>query len=419
MELKRILASDARSAIDSATAQYGQDVLVISNHRVNGQTELVVAVDLDDQLQPESPARPMTASSDFGSQLARIGAQPKSTPESNGHQQGAANGADHREYIRSREIVDLVRDELAALRREFRLSQQTSGWELGLSVSPAVQPLVSALTEAGVPAGLRTLLLDSIKDMGSEQDALQAIREQLGHALARPEALPPQTGVHLIAGPSGAGKTLMTARLASHAVSRLGARQVAVITYQDLRLGAWSQTQMLCAQTGIECFRADDAATLRLLLGELSHRSLVLIDTPGVQMGSRIAEVLALCPAAACHAIVPADASQATLNRVLRAPGVRWQSLMVSKLDESTQPWPLLQFLCDNSLPLSASSDGSNTIDLKCDLTAEALVEMAIAHLPLLPADEAPAGKHLKIEISQSQRVFAPSSPRGLRGPFN
>jgi len=158
---------------------------------------------------------------------------------------------------------------------------------------------------------------------------------------------------------------------------------------------------------------------LRLLLGELSHRSLVLIDTPGVQMGSRIAEVLALCPTAACHAIVPADASQATLNRVLRAPGVRWQSLMVSKLDESTQPWPLLQFLCDNSLPLSASSDGSNTIDLKCDLTVEALVEMAIAHLPLLPADEAPAGKHLKIEISQSQRVFSPSSPRGLRGPFN
>ena len=153
MELKRILASDARSAIDSATAQYGQDVLVISNHRVNGQTELVVAVDLDEQLQPESPAKPMTASSDFGSQLARIGAQSKSTPESIGHQQGAANGADQREYIRSREIVDLVRDELAALRREFRLSQQTTGWELGLSVSPAVQPLVSALTEAGYPRG--------------------------------------------------------------------------------------------------------------------------------------------------------------------------------------------------------------------------------------------------------------------------
>ena len=46
MELKRILARDTRSATEQAMALYGKDVLIISNHRVGGQTELVIALDL-------------------------------------------------------------------------------------------------------------------------------------------------------------------------------------------------------------------------------------------------------------------------------------------------------------------------------------------------------------------------------------
>ena len=46
MELKRILARDTRSATEQALARFGPNVFVISNHRVGGQTELVVAVDV-------------------------------------------------------------------------------------------------------------------------------------------------------------------------------------------------------------------------------------------------------------------------------------------------------------------------------------------------------------------------------------
>ena len=46
MELKRILAKDARQANEKAVALYGQDVLVISSCQVRGQTELIVAVDM-------------------------------------------------------------------------------------------------------------------------------------------------------------------------------------------------------------------------------------------------------------------------------------------------------------------------------------------------------------------------------------
>jgi flagellar biosynthesis protein FlhF len=419
MELQRILAPDTRSATDRATALFGPDVLIISNHRVNGQTELVVAVDLDEKALLARQDLAISNETAFSSHLSRIQVQTNGAETKQAIEPSWNAGEDERDYLRSREIVDLVRDELASLRREFSLSQQTSGWQNSLTPSDELGPLFAALTEAGMPTGLRMLLLDTIKNMGSEQDALFAIRDQLRQALARPSAPVPQNGVHLIAGPSGAGKSLMTARLASHAATKLNPKQVAIISYKDQRFGAWSQTQLLSAQIGVDCFRADDPATLRLLLSELSQRSLVLIDTPGIQMSLRIAEIVGVCPACVCHAIMPADASSATLKRVAQTSGVRWQSMMISKVDETSQPWPLLEFMCHNSLKISVASDGDHITNLKCDLTTDSLVQTAIANFSHMPPEQVQVGRPFQVEESVHPKVFSPRTPRGFRGPFN
>jgi flagellar biosynthesis GTPase FlhF len=58
MELKRILARDTRTATEQAIALYGPDVLVISNHQVDGQTELVVALDVQPEPAPAAVVAP-------------------------------------------------------------------------------------------------------------------------------------------------------------------------------------------------------------------------------------------------------------------------------------------------------------------------------------------------------------------------
>lgn len=146
MELKRILARDTRSAMEQAIKTYGPDVLVISNHQVGGQTELVVAIEAtgttDSQPAPKEPAAaaaPVQAvaaepeagpSADFRKSL-QAASQVASRQEAAVSSAGAPSAPqrsqeDARDYLRSREIVDLVRDEIAALRREFRMRQQTS-----------------------------------------------------------------------------------------------------------------------------------------------------------------------------------------------------------------------------------------------------------------------------------------------------
>ena len=58
------------------------------------------------------------------------------------------------------------------------------------------------------------------------------------------------------------------------AAERKGVESVAVISYSDQRAGAWSQIQMLCSQAGVDCLRANDPETLKMLLAELGHRLL-------------------------------------------------------------------------------------------------------------------------------------------------
>jgi flagellar biosynthesis GTPase FlhF len=175
------------------------------------------------------------------------------------------------------------------------------------------------------------------------------MQKQLTHAISREPSEAPRHGVHVLAGASGSGKTLMAARLAKQAVQDMGSEQVALISYRDMRAGAWSQMQILGSQAGVETFRATDSATLAVLLAEMSHRQLVLIDTAGVEMDKHLQDIRSVCPQAQLHAVVCADASETSLRRVLAQADLRFASLMLSKIDESGIPWALLQFLCNES----------------------------------------------------------------------
>jgi flagellar biosynthesis protein FlhF len=162
---------------------------------------------------------------------------------------------------------------------------------------------------------------------------------------------------------------------------------VAVISYCDQRAGAWSQIQTLCAQNGVDCLRATDAETLKMLLSELGNRKLVLIDTPGVEVVAKIDQIAACAQDLACHLVLPADASGTTVRKYLVDTKINWHSLMVSRMDEATQPWALVQVLCEKSVPLSAASHSPSATESCQILTATELVSLAIRGLGL-SADE-------------------------------
>jgi flagellar biosynthesis GTPase FlhF len=317
------------------------------------------------------------------------------------------------DFRRSQETVELLRQEMTALRQEFALSRQMAVWQGGLGLAPDIEQLWNQLLEMGMPARLRSLLLDSVRNLQSVEEARGMVFQLLADALKRPAMAVPQQGVHALCGPSGAGKTLMVVRLAKQACLSLAAEQQAIISYCDQRPGAWSQLQVLAAQTGVECYKAGDAQTLKLLLDDLSGRKAIWIDTPGTDFLAHADTLRSTVPSVQLHAVLPVDASVTSVQKVIETPTHDWASLMLSKQDEAAHPWPLIQGLCNSALGVSVVSQSASLGAAPLAFEPAVLVDMALAPLgdvPMVLPKKKPARKRASTTVESPQPVVAKRS---------
>ena len=442
MELKRIIARDSRSANEKAIQLYGNDVLIISSQRVDQQTELIVAVDVgsepmvetpkaslppvdkteakppfkanDEQFLPfaevfqnaSAPVAEENAADDAGDMAfetalerlrARSDAPTPATPLTAQVDMNAtlpvaqavqpaliATKTAHYEQQRSHEIVDMLREEMAALRKEFALSRQMQPWQQTLGLSPDLQKLTLAMQEVGMPSGLRSLLTDSIQQLETLDEAWPVVQRMLVEAMDRPAAQTPSEGVHALCGPSGAGKTSMLGRLAYAAAQTHGAEKQVMISYGDQRPGAWSQIQLLASQAGASCFRAADMGMLQTLLDDLQGKT-VWIDTPGADFSDQ-AQQLQSQLSLSLHAVLPVDATVTSVQKILQNSEIRWSSLMLTKVDEAAYPWPLIKGLCEQPLTVTCMAEDSKINVPALAFGADRLIDLAMAPLrALLP----------------------------------
>jgi flagellar biosynthesis protein FlhF len=244
--------------------------------------------------------------------------------------------------------------------------------------------LAQAMQDNGVPARLRALLADALRTCDNPSEGLRLIQDTLVNNLPSDTSQPDWRGVHALFGPSGVGKSLMCARLARQAAQSLHSERVALVSFSDTRAGAWSQLQLLAAQAGVDAYRAKDMATLELLLEELKDHDSIIIDTPGLDFTSQAQALAQDLPHIQIHAVVHADASASHLQRLDKAPAGTWRSLILTKLDESSHPWALLQRLTDPQ-PLAISWVGHGD---KLASKANAFDPAELVELALIPLQE-------------------------------
>ena len=391
MELQRILAKDSRSAMDQVHKLFGQDALVISNKRAKNKTELIVAVDLEDnanealediQIASQSSSKNdiKTTNTTFDEVLdSSVFNDLKSTSDNESSQQIQIDAEkvltekmEQQETRQAKEIVSLVKSELSVMRREILLSQQLATWPGIEVVSYKIQPLIKALSETGLSLSLRTLITSVVSEVSSVEDAIIKITEIINANLSTQDILTKMNGNHLFAGSPGAGKTMMIAKIARQKASELGEQNVAVVSYRDSRIGAWNQIQLLCGQAGVESYKATTLESLEIILEELSEKSLILIDTCGddaLTMNDLNIKKVHLNK----HLIVSSDASEASITRFVKQSNTQWSSVLLSRYNQDIDVWPIINALINKSIPLSiANEDGNmmtplkqlNTIDL-------------------------------------------------------
>ncbi len=420
MELQRVLAHDTRKAMEKVYELYGEDAMVVSNSRTHNQTELIVAIDLATQAMDALSDTPVLSTpprrealgempnfdavldshvfrssntNNIQTQQAddfEVQASPKrATPFDRGIEINPDFGRDIPEEqddtanLRAREIVDMVKQELASMRKEFKLSQQVDAWSGTLSVSDEMRPLIDAFNETGMPVGLRAMLTDIINKHTDMISALTEIASFIGDGINHIELLDDMSGLHLIAGASGAGKSLMAGRLCKQMAAKHGDQEVAMISFKDSRFGAWNQSQLIGTQAGVETFRANDTSTLEQLLTELESRKVIIIDTPGVDLANNIATLTSLIPHAKKHLVVASDASEASLKRHLLNPELDWDSVMLSRLETQVYPWPVVSALMSSDLSLSVAAAEPSILDLAVPMSGIGLAQHTLTQLPI------------------------------------
>ncbi len=471
MELKRILARDSRSANEKAIQLYGPEVLIISSQRVDQQTELIVAVEV--AAAPTSADTTSAADHFFQAELgpksmpSATQAQP-ATPFLDVFQQANAQAVPKRPMLedpatpvasiptaveaqlqgvwateatksavadalpsplaqpsaalaqppelamyeaqRSHEIVAMMRDEMAALRKEFALARQMQTWQNNSGLSQDIQKLSMAMQEVGMPVGLRSLLTDSIQELQTLDEAWPVVTRLLVDAIDCNASPTPVSGVHALCGPSGAGKTSMLARLAYAAAQTHGADKQVMVSFGDQRPGAWAQIQLLASQAGATAYRAADVAMLKSLLEDLQGKT-IWIDTPGTDFTNQAQQLIQMQAGIGLHAVLPVDATVTSVQKILQNSDIRWNSLMLTKLDEAAYPWPLIKGLCDQSLSVSCMSQVSQIHVPAVPFDARRLVDLGLVPLQsLLPEIKALGHKLSTVKVARKTRSQKPAT---------
>ena len=230
-------------------------------------------------------------------------------------------------------------------------------------------------------APLQSLVSDIASQVDISSDIIGTIADSLAESLSHFEILDEMGGVHIFGGSAGSGKTLSMMKVAHQKANEYGAESLAIISFSDYRFGAWSQSQLLASQAGVDIYRANSLEVLDQLLLELDDRRLILIDTSSIRDTSSFNALIEHLPIAQKHLVLAADASEGSATSYLSEPLKKWDSVIITKLENRTFPWSVISALVNYKVPLSLVSSSSLASEAALSATGAELIKSSLDQL--------------------------------------
>lgn len=239
--------------------------------------------------------------------------------------------------------------ELHAMKDMIEDRFNTLAWLGQARQNPIQSNLMLKLIRAGYSPALSRTVLERLPE---EMDAAQSLRwimdvlERNLKTDAASTALHEEGGTFALIGATGVGKTTTAAKLAGLCARTHGAASVGLITLDSYRVGAQEQLRAYGKMLGVVAHLAHDRAALQDLLGLLSNKKMVLIDTTGLAprdpRKNEMMEVLDL-PDVKRLLVLNAGGHGDTLDDVVSAfKTPTAQQVILSKIDEAVKLGPAI-----------------------------------------------------------------------------
>jgi flagellar biosynthesis protein FlhF len=424
MNIQRFTAATSREALAKARMTFGESTLILSNRPTENGVEVVATAEDTlaalDQMQstpipkaggsvvrntPPSYQEVVTKVEDDAAQLAmstlsfqdyvreRMLRKRHEAVTSHGEEQAAQDSKQERPRIlatnrvlEKREaaapksegtrkplapafqpaaVPQGIVDELHAMKEMMEDRFNTLAWLGQARQNPIQANLMLKLIRSGYSPNLSRTILERMPEEMNASESVHWVMDVLERNLktdAEGPALHEEGGVFALIGATGVGKTTTTAKLAGLCARTHGPGSVGLITLDTYRVGAHEQLRAYGKMLGVVAHLAHDKVALQDLLGLLSGKKMVLIDTTGLApRDPRKREMLDLLdlPSVKRLLVLNAGSHGDTLDEAVSAfKSNGAQHTIFSKTDEAVKLGPAIDAAIRNQLVLRGITTG-------------------------------------------------------------
>lgn len=349
MKAKSFFAETSREALRQVKEGLGPDAVILANRRVEGGVEIVAMSGQDVTQFKDKTAQARSRSDDMRPCAEPVPPAAKEQP--------VLPDTSTRDIITEIKMLrSLMEEQLAGL-----------AWGEAQRREPVKIRLLRQMLNLGFSAMLSRQALQKMPAGCDVDKGVKWIKAALAHNLhvaSDADSIVDRGGVYALVGPTGVGKTTTTAKLAARCVVKHGADKLALLTTDSYRIGGHEQLRIYGRLLGVTVQAVKDEEDLRLTLGELRNKHMVLIDTVGVgQRDQAVMEQETMLNAGGAGIkrmlLLNATCNGSTLDDVVRAfRGESAHGCIITKTDETASLGVVLDAMVRHQLMLHYVANG-------------------------------------------------------------
>lgn len=282
-------------------------------------------------------------------------------------------------------VSEGLMNELNAMKDLIEERFSTLAWLGQAKQNPVRANLTLKLIRAGYSPNLARAALEKMPNDTTPAEAMRwmlAVLERNLKTDAGQPALHETGGIYALVGATGVGKTTTAAKLAAQCARDFGAASVGLITLDSYRIGAHEQLRTYGRMLGVVAHMAHDQSALQDLLGLLSNRKMVIIDTTGVApRDPRKREVLDMLDLPGVQRLMVLNAANhgdAQDEAVASFGSSGAQQAVLTKTDEAVKLGPTLDAAIRHRLVLRGVSCGQRVPEDWARADADQLVKLSM-----------------------------------------
>lgn len=262
-------------------------------------------------------------------------------------------------------VNKIVMDELHAMKELIEDRFNTLTWLGQAKQNPIQSNMMLKMIRAGYSPTLSRAILERLPEEMDARESVRWVIDVLERNLRTDSDMPTlheEGGVFALIGATGVGKTTTAAKLAGLCARTYGPGSVGLITLDTYRIGAHEQLRAYGKMLGVVAHLAHDKAALQDLLGLLSNKKMVLIDTTGIApRDPRKRELLELLdlPEIKRLLVLNSGGHGDTLDEAVGCfKGTSTQQVILSKTDEAVKLGPAIDACIRHQLMLRGTTTG-------------------------------------------------------------